>query len=120
MFKLKSVISSLLIALPLAGLTGCASVGTDVTDQPTVGKYQCTSKCSSSNRITNSIMNRLQSDSRLSMLPVQVSTCNRVVTLTGKVYNLDQLNMVLYIASHTPGVDLVRNGIMVRDPFVNH
>ncbi len=117
MSKLKLLISSLIIAFPLASvsvLTGCASYNY----QPTVGKHQCATSCS--NNITNSIVNRLSADSDLNRLPIVVSTCNNVVSLTGTVYNQEQLNKVLYIASHTRGVDLVRTGIMIRDPFVNH
>ncbi|GEM_PF-6784385 len=117
MSKLKLLISSLIIALPLASITvlsGCASV----TSQPSVGKYQCANHCS--NKITNSIISRINANSGLSALPIEVSTCHHVVTLSGTVYNQQQLHDVLYIASHTRHVALVRTGILVRDPFVNH
>ncbi len=121
MSKLKSILSGLLIALPLASvslLSGCASMNTCVTDRATVGSQQCASRCD--NKITNSIISHLQSDSSLSGLPVVVSTCHHIVSLGGTVYNDAQLKTVLSIARHTPGVVLVRTGIMVRDPFVNH
>lgn len=117
MSKLKLLISSLVIALPLASisvLTGCATV----TNQPTVGKHQCASHCN--NKITNSIIDRINANANLSTLPIEVSTCHRVVTITGTVNNREQLHDVLYIASHTRGVALVRTGLLVRDPFVNH
>lgn len=113
MSKLKLLVSSLLIT-SLSVLAGCASY----SYQPMVGKHQCATSCS--NKITNSIMSRLNADSELNRLPIEVSTCHYVVTLSGTVYNQEQLNKVLYIASHTRGVDLVRNGILVRNPFVNH
>ena len=117
MSKLKLILSGLIIALPLAAvsvLTGCASV----TSHPVVGSRQCANDCD--NKITQSILNRLQADSRVNSLPISVSTCNHIVRLRGTVYNDAQLQTVLSIASHTAGVKLVSNGILVRDPFVNH
>lgn len=113
MSKLK-LLASCLIAVSVTTLAGCASY----SSQPMVGQHQCATRCS--NHITNSILKRLNADSELSSLPITVSTCHYVVTLSGTVYNQEQLNKVLYIASHTRGVELVRTGIMVRNPFVNH
>lgn len=127
MSKLKLLASSLLI-VSLSALSGCANYSYG----PMVGKSQCTSTCSRcamhygkcstycSNRITNSIISQLKADSELNSLPIEVSTCHNVVRLSGTVYNQAQLNKVLYIASHTRGVHLVKTGIMVRNPFVNH
>ncbi len=117
MSKAKLILSSLLIALPLVSasvLTGCASV----TSQPTVGKRQCPSSCS--DKITQSILSRLQSDRGLSRLPIEVSTCHRVVSLTGTVETKAQKRMVIDIARHTPGVRLVKTGLVVRNPMSNY
>jgi osmotically-inducible protein OsmY len=120
MFKLKSVLSSLLIAIPLASLTllsGCASC--ENSQSVMVGRHQCASY--SSNKITDSIISRIQADNRINKLPIIVSTtCNRVVKLRGTVYTVEQQRLVLMIASHTPGVVLVSNGLLIRDPFINH
>ena len=116
MFKLKSVLSSLLIAIPLASLTllsGCASC--ENSQSVMVGRHQCASY--SSNKITDSIISRIQADNRINKLPIIVSTtCNRV-ELRGTVYTVEQQRLVLMIASHTPGVVLVSNGLLIRDLY---
>lgn len=135
MSKLKLLATSLIV-VSLSALAGCASYGYG----PMVGKQQCAATCSGyathcgtcstkcnhrcatkcNNRITNSIISQLNADSELSKLPIEVSTCHCVVKLRGTVYNQAQLNKVLYIASHTPGVRLVKTGITIHSPFINH
>lgn len=66
--------------------------------------------------ITTRVKARFAEDSRVSAMRISVETMKGEVLLSGFVRNQDEKERAADIASRVPGVNKVRNNIVVRDP----
>lgn len=91
-------------ALALVQLTGCAVA----RDQQSVGSYIDDAT------ITTRVKARMAEDKSVSATSISVETLNGTVQLSGFAKSTEERASAERLARSTPGVQAVRNGILVR------
>lgn len=102
----KLLLVSMLAAASLAGVSGCAVT----SGQSTVGNYVDDST------VTARVKTRFAEDQQVSALRINVETLKGVVQLSGFATNTAEKNRAGDIAREVPGVQEVRNSIIVKAP----
>src|SRR3981189_1072529 len=102
----KLLIASMLAMAGIATVAGCA-VG---SKQSTVGTYVDDST------ITTRVKTRFAEDPKVSAMRINVETLQGVVQLSGFATSSDEKSRAAEVARQVPGVQEVRNSIMVRSP----
>ncbi|QHE74609.1 BON domain-containing protein [Hydrogenophaga sp. PBL-H3] len=102
--KLAHVVLAAAATLTLVQLTGCAVA----RDQQTVGSYIDDAT------ITTRVKARMAEDKTVSATSISVETLKGTVQLSGFAKSTDERATAERIARSTPGVQAVRNDILVR------
>ena len=102
--KLTHAVLAAAAAVSLVQLTGCAVA----RDQQTVGSYIDDAT------ITTRVKARMAEDKSVSATSISVETLKGTVQLSGFAKSTDERATAERIARSTPGVQLVRNDIVVR------
>jgi hyperosmotically inducible protein len=102
--KLAHVVLAAAAAVSLVQLTGCAVA----RDQQTVGAYIDDAT------ITTRVKARMAEDKSVSATSISVETLNGTVQLSGFAKSTDERATAERLARATPGVQAVRNDILVR------
>ncbi|PZO16438.1 MAG: transporter [Burkholderiales bacterium] len=102
--KLAHAVLAAAAALTLVQLTGCAVA----RDQQTVGSYIDDAT------ITTRVKARMAEDKSVSATSISVETLNGTVQLSGFAKSTEERASAERLARSTPGVQAVRNGILVR------
>ncbi|MDP1686784.1 BON domain-containing protein [Hydrogenophaga sp.] len=102
--KLAHAVLAAAAALILVQLTGCAVA----RDQQTVGSYIDDAT------ITTRVKARMAEDKSVSATSISVETLNGTVQLSGFAKSTEERATAERLARSTPGVQAVRNGILVR------
>ena len=102
--KLAHAVLAAAAALSLVQLTGCAVA----RDQQSVGAYIDDAT------ITTRVKARMAEDKSVSATSISVETLNGTVQLSGFAKSTEERATAERLARSTPGVQAVRNGILVR------
>jgi osmotically-inducible protein OsmY len=102
--KLSHAVLAAAAALTLVQLTGCAVA----RDQQSVGSYIDDAA------LTTRVKARMAEDKTVSATSISVETLNGTVQLSGFAKSADERASAERLARTTPGVQAVRNGILVR------
>ena len=102
--KLAHAVLAAAAALTLVQLTGCAVA----RDQQSVGSYIDDAT------ITTRVKARMAEDKTVSATSISVETLNGTVQLSGFAKSTEERASAERLARSTPGVQAVRNGILVR------
>ncbi|MDZ4400471.1 BON domain-containing protein [Hydrogenophaga sp.] len=102
--KLAHAVLAAAAAVSLVQLTGCAVA----RDQQTVGSYIDDAT------ITTRVKARMAEDKSVSATSISVETLNGTVQLSGFAKSADERATAERLARATPGVQSVRNDILVR------
>lgn len=102
--KLAHAVLAAAAALILVQLTGCAVA----RDQQSVGAYIDDAT------ITTRVKARMAEDKSVSATSISVETLNGTVQLSGFAKSTEERATAERLARSTPGVQAVRNGILVR------
>jgi osmotically-inducible protein OsmY len=102
--KLAHAVLAAAAAVSLVQLTGCAVA----RDQQTVGSYIDDAT------ITTRVKARMAEDKSVSATSISVETLNGTVQLSGFAKSADERATAERLARATPGVQAVRNDILVR------
>lgn len=102
--KLTHAVLAAAAAVSLVQLTGCAVA----RDQQTVGSYIDDAT------ITTRVKTRMAEDKSVSATSISVETLNGTVQLSGFAKSADERATAERLARSTPGVQAVRNDILVR------
>ncbi|AOF85052.1 BON domain protein [Hydrogenophaga sp. RAC07] len=102
--KLAHAVLAAAAAFSLVQLTGCAVA----RDQQTVGAYIDDAT------ITTRVKARMAEDKTVSATSINVETLNGTVQLSGFAKSTDERATAERLARSTPGVQAVRNDILVR------
>ncbi len=102
----KIVIASMLAVAAVTAISGCAVK----SGQSTVGNYV------DDTTITTRVKTRFAEDSQVSAMRISVETLKGVVQLSGFAASSAEKNRAGDIAREVPGVQEVRNSIIVKSP----
>jgi osmotically-inducible protein OsmY len=102
--KLAHAVLAIAATVSLVQLTGCAVA----RDQQTVGSYIDDAT------ITTRVKARMAEDKSVSATSISVETLNGTVQLSGFAKSTDERATAERLARATPGVQAVRNDILVR------
>ncbi len=102
--KLAHAVLAITATVSLVQLTGCAVA----RDQQTVGSYIDDAT------ITTRVKARMAEDKSVSATSISVETLNGTVQLSGFAKSTDERATAERLARATPGVQAVRNDILVR------
>ena len=114
---LRKQISWLMVAMALAGLSGCAAalIGGAAAGGYYVGKDErSAAQIATDSRITAAVKTKLLADPNVKALDVNVDTYENVVILRGEVRTAAQRTAAERIARSVSGVKGVRNELRVR------
>ena len=102
--KIAHAVLAIAATVSLVQLTGCAVA----RDQQTVGAYIDDAT------ITTRVKARMAEDKTVSATSINVETLNGTVQLSGFAKSTDERSTAEQLARSTPGVQAVRNDILVR------
>ena len=102
--KIAHAVLAIAATVSLVQLTGCAVA----RDQQTVGSYIDDAT------ITTRVKARMAEDKTVSATSINVETLNGTVQLSGFAKSTDERSTAERLARSTPGVQAVRNDILVR------